>query len=183
MKQSLVPSLETPEILIHVSGDLSLEGWQNREVSVHCGSSDGPVVREEDELIRIDCRDDCKVSVPAGSTIQVKHVGGDAGLKNLSGSLTIGKIGGDLDLENVAQVSLETVGGDTGMIRVGGDIRAGKVGGDLNGSAVQGGVQIDRVGGDLSLKDCRSVQASAGGDISVRVNQAGSQGSSAPGWR
>ncbi len=189
MKQTSFPMKPDGRLLIRCGDDLSVEGIEAATMVVIVDNGEGLRMKEEAGLFSLAADSDCRVILPFGVTVTVEKAGGDASIKNLSHRLVIGRIGGDLHLQQLEGASIENVGGDcvlreaAGAVeinRVSGDMLAelsgsliiGNVGGDARVVAGSGAVQLN-TGGDVSLKfstpDLPEGKIRAGGDINVLV--------------
>lgn len=99
-------------------------------------------------------------------------VGGDGEIKGSARTgITIGNVGGDLDVSGGAYIQLGNVGGDCSLRDVQGDAELGYIGGDVSFSGVGGNVQVGRIGSDASLKGLQAgiEVGSVGGDLSLQA--------------
>jgi hypothetical protein len=102
------PSIE----IEHVGGDVTLEGWDKKEVQVQ---GDDIHIEHSDSSLNLLCDSDLKLTLPRTIKLTVSYVGGDMKAENLEGPLEISFVGGDVILRNLkGPVALSgMIGGDT----------------------------------------------------------------------
>jgi BMFP domain-containing protein YqiC len=104
--------------------------------------------------------------------VTIEKVGGDASLSGLQGRVIIGKVGGDLVIQNLGGASIESVGGDLHINNTGDGMEVSRVGGDLFGRQIQT-LSTRSVGGDARLLQVSGkVSLTAGGDAELEFNAA-----------
>ena len=94
-----------------------------------------------------------RVSVPAGSRVELASASGDTALDGSFGALEAKSASGRLIVSG-------RVEGDAHIQSVSGDVRLPRVGGDLTGRSVSGYVEAEAVGGSVSVR-------SVSGDVRV----------------
>jgi hypothetical protein len=172
MEKQYVTTSAAPNILLDISGDLSLKGQDSFEVVAKSDSPDNLVLEAQDDRVSIRCSDDCSVRVPRAAIVQVTAVQGDAVIKALEGDLTITVINGDLELRNVGTTTIGKVNGDLEAKNVEGDLNIDSIQGDISVRGVQGDFAVtSRVAGNLNLSDVGGdAIASADGNIKLRLD-------------
>jgi SHOCT-like domain len=177
MENIVLETSANPIIEINnVGGDLRITGWDQSQLVAESGDEDGVHFDRDGDRLRLQSDSDCSLRLPHGAQVSVRTVGGDATVKFLEQQLAIGNVGGDLTLRQVAGANIGVVGGDMKVKRVMGDVQVGHVGGDLEAREVDGAFKSGNVGGDLYLQAVRgSVQAIAGGDVTLSLNFAPEQ--------
>lgn len=124
---------------------------------------------------------DCK-------SVQLEYIGGDLVVDHVEslggrgaisgdaritavGSLQLGGIDGDLDLTSAQQVTIAAVEGDADLTSVGGACQIDRVSGDLDLREVEA-LRVGRVSGDLDALRVRALSVdSVDGDVSLNVDQ------------
>ena len=156
--QVITTGTASPKIFIKALGDLSLKGQDGQEICAAFRHSDSFVMRQEDQVYVLKCLEDTELLVPPAAEIQVEKVGGDASLSGLSGGISIGSIGGSLELSQSKQVTVDKVGGNVEAAGITGQFSVQKIGGALE--AVQcGSITIDKVGSNCRLEQIREAAA------------------------
>ena len=151
-----------------IGGDLRLSGREDTQFEAKVPSDNELQIEHKDNVLRFKCPKDCLIFLPRESSIEIETVGGDLRAINITGGLSVRKIGGDLSLRGIGEVTIETVGGDLHARRGTGDITIDRVGGDASADRISGDVHIKTIGSDLALQRVDgSVQASPGGDASL----------------
>ncbi len=100
-----------------VGGDLRIQGWDQADLQAR---GDGIRVEKLSGSIAVVCSGDLDLSLPRGVRLVVGRVGGDLSLENTSGSVELGLVGGDAILRNLSG-SVKLTG------RVGGDMHTENV--------------------------------------------------------
>jgi hypothetical protein len=86
-------------------------------------------LQQDDTHFTRSCQGDLVVRLPAGATVQVGIVDGDASLKNLSGTLQVAEVKGDLSIREINTLELERVHSDLALRSARGDVHIGQVAG------------------------------------------------------
>ncbi len=92
----------SPEESVDVSkvgGDLKVQGWDQPELQAR---GDGLSIEKQQNSIMIACGSDLELSVPRGTRLCVRRVGGDVSIEGIAGALELGLIGGDAILRNLS---------------------------------------------------------------------------------
>lgn len=156
------------QVEIKTDGDLELRGWEKPELLITTPREGDAQIQTGAEKITIEARTDLEISLPAGLSINVRKVRGDADIADLTGGLTIGSVEGDLDLDGTGETQANAVGGDLDAKKVAA-LEVTSVGGDCSLERIAGAVKVTNVGGDLEAEDLGSLQLiNIGGDCSVR---------------
>lgn len=172
MKQTTIPVKPDVRILVKCSSDLSVEGNDSSTLVVIVEQGDCLRMREENGLFRIMSDTDCRVMIPASATVTVEKTGGDCHLSNLIGRVVVGKIGSDLEMENIGGASVESVGGDCKIHNATGAIELARIGDSLVADGVQA-LLAGSVGSNVRLINIHGkVEVSAGDEISIQVAEA-----------
>jgi len=139
-------------VIINVSSDLKLLGWDKPEIFTEA-DEDVLHVIATDTRVDIHCDCDCIVSLPNSVTIEMLDVGGDASIVDFKGPILETIIAGDLEIARAGDVSISRVGGDLQIHDISGRCQIDEVSGDLTGQAFGDSLQIARVSGDCSIHD------------------------------
>lgn len=169
MEKQVMRTSANPKMLIEVSGDLTIKGWDELEVVAKSDSGESLAVNQSGDRIEIRCQADCNVRVPYRAEIEVSAIGGNGIIKSLDGPLAAQQVSGDLLLRSVGEVQIGTIGGNLTAKNIDGDFQAITVKGDVTVRGVQGDFIVrEGIGGNLVLKDFDgSASASARGDITL----------------
>ncbi len=166
-----IPVKENVKIEIKTSADLAIHGAQEKYLTAIVQSGECLKISEEHDRLIIRATDDCRLMIPETSIVTVERVGGDLLVTGVSNRMIIGKVGGDLVLEDVNSASIETVGGDLGFKNIQGTLEIARVGGDLDGEKV-GGLTSRAIGGNATLLEFEGViDLAAGGDVSLSTSK------------
>lgn len=137
----------------HVGGDLTLDDVR-ASCRVHTVDGDARMVGLRDLILDGAVGGDLQLFNITEGRIALRHVGGDADLRDISAPCTVEAVDGDLVACDLADLTLGRVGGDVHLERIRGLLRFDprNVGGDLSLAA---DLRFDprNVGGDLSLAD------------------------------
>lgn len=160
-----LPVREDAKINIKASADLSIEGVSERFLTAIVQQGECLKILERHDGLDIKATDDCRLMIPESAIITVEKVGGDLFIKGISERVIVGKVGGDLAMQELGGASIETVGGDTGFKQISGTLEIARTGGDLDGEGAAG-LTSRAVGGDAAIKEISGeVNLKAGGDI------------------
>jgi len=172
MSQQRYATSPTPHITVELcGGDLSITGTPGSEVTFSFDADDGHVQREG-ETLRLTSGSDCAITCPPASSITVQHVGGDFSAVDLSGTLAVEQVGGDVSLRGAGVVTLQSVSSDLSARDISGDLRINRVGSDLEVRRVDGQLIVANVGGDLSARSLTGGAeiSQVGGDASIETD-------------
>ena len=172
MDKSSVPTSETPRINLNISGNLSVKGWDEREVVVKCSSPDDLSMDVQDDEIKINCTSNGSLRVPYGSVLQASHIKGDATIKALEGEISISQISGNLSLRSVGSANLGTVHGNLVAKNVDGNLDLKKCQGNVSVRDIQGDLMVEEsISGNLTLKEIDgNAKVHARGNVSVELD-------------
>ncbi len=114
---------------------------------------------------------DCDIQDSADVEVTIGNVGGDLEIDRAS-HVQVGNVHGDCELGTVqGNVEIGNVSGDFVCQSVGEDVRVGRVAGDADLAEIGGSLDVSTVGGDLDLQAAFPVgshtQVKVGGDASV----------------
>lgn len=189
MKQTTVPMKEDARLIIRSGADVLVEGNELPQLTAIVDDSDSFRMKDEGGAIYVRADADARLRVPAGVSVTLEKIGGDAGLMNLKGQVIVQRVGGDLTVQRCKDFSVDTVGGEcyfkeidgsVSLNRIGGDVdgyklvnlNARDIGGDLEVSGVTGAIQV-HCGGDVRLQfiavEIAASNIDAGGDINLFV--------------
>jgi len=169
MKQISMPVKTDSKINIKASGDLSIEGSDQNIMTAVVRHSDTLKISESGGRVELKATSDLRLQLPALQAVTVEKVGGDAKVAGLIERVIIGKVSGDLELNNLAGASVETIGGDMSIRDTTGAVEVARVGGDLIGNGVES-VFSHAVGGDIYLQGVTgALNLVAGGDVEVQL--------------
>jgi BMFP domain-containing protein YqiC len=172
MKQVSIPIKVENKLNIKASEDLFVEGTDSSILISVVRESDSFRYTEAAGKTEIKATSDCHLQIPAQMMVTIEKVGGDASLSGLQGRVIIGKVGGDLVIQNLGGASIESVGGDLHINNTGDGMEVSRVGGDLFGRQIQT-LSTRSVGGDARLLQVSGkVSLTAGGDAELEFNAA-----------
>lgn len=156
------------KVILRIAGDLFLRGWDEHTVLVFPDDSRHARVQQGAGMVTITADDDAWLNLPADADVRIEHVGGDANLSGLRGSVEIQHISGDLVVLGAGKVDVAQVGGDATLLTITGPLTIRRVGGDLVGD-VSGGLSVDMVGGDSDVRVKGGARLRSGGDIVISL--------------
>jgi Putative adhesin len=173
--QQTFPAGQEPRIIIaRVSGDLTVQGWDQPGITVEAGGRVADLHQEGDALMIIGSSDDLELKVPTGAEIKVTNLKGDVSVQNvrrvelegISSDVKLQDIGIGADREIIGEaVALAELRGDLNVTNAS-SLRARR---DIRGDASLTNValiEIETVGGDLSLQQAEAVViGTVGGDL------------------
>lgn len=174
---------QAPAITMEIHGDARIEGWDKNEIHAEC-DSDELALAQDGEAIRLICQEDCEVKLPRGAAVNVTAIHGDARIRDITGSLSIGGVGGDCSIKRVGMLDAQNVGGDAELsceqfggasLNVGGDTRLSVKSGLAQSFAVKSGGDITcklplGINARVSITDSAGSRAFSAGDGSLAVS-------------
>ena len=172
MDKQFATTSASPQIQLHISGDLRLKGQDEFQVLAKSDNPEDLHLETRDDQVTIRSSGNCSVRVPRAATIQVQAVHGNATIKGLDGNMSIEIVNGDLSMRSVGRTSIGTVNGNLSAKNVDGDLTINQVNGDVSLRGVQGDFTVaGKVAGNLTISDVGgSANASAEGNISLRLD-------------
>ncbi len=172
MSRKVLETGPTPEVLVQsVAGDLSVRGWDTPQLAAGADPEDLQINASADQVYLI-CADDLDLRLPAGASLHIDHVAGDASLKLLEDGLEIGSIAGSLDLRNIAGANIGDIHGNFSAKSVDGDLQVGSVHGNADLKNVQGSCTLGDVQGNLDAQNVEgNLTAAAQGNARLRFEQ------------
>ena len=163
--KTVIPTGDTPEIVIDARADLLVEGHDSNEVIASSDNEDQLAVTQNDARVIVVSRGDCTVRVPAWSQVFIERSGGDCSIRNIDNGVKIRGVGGDLSVVDAGDISVESVGGDFSAVRLKGELEVRAVGGDMNAHDAHFSGASLNVGGDATL----GILAEAGDNASINA--------------
>jgi len=165
-----IETTDTPELVVKADGDLKIEAHDDLVVECECDDDRAEITSDGNRII-ISSHSDCELTVPRFTAITIRAVGGDCGVEEVTGPMTIGPVGGDLEVRECGVVEAHSVGGDCKFEDCDGPVSVRSVGGDLSASDTAFSGSHLNVGGDASIQliatEGDAFTVSAGGDISL----------------
>ncbi len=180
-QQTLSVEADVDVLVKSVPGDLRVAGWERNEIMAKTNGDSLELVTEGAQAL-ISCDEDLILYLPRRSNLNVEKVTGDASLQALRGAVSLGKVVGDLSLNdietatlvqvagdavfrNVGRLQLDTVSGDFAIRGGRGDCLVKMVGGTASVRDVEGAAEFETIGSDLYLRNVRGgVKAMVGAD-------------------
>jgi len=171
MESTTISTSMAPEVIIgEVTDNLSIRGWDSAKVVIKA-PKEKLEVKEGEDTIHLDCRDDCSIRLPHDTSLQIQSIGGNATVKNLDDLLKIGEVHGSLNLRNGGAVQVKTVHGQLYAKLLSGDLNVGLVHGNARVREVQGECTLEDVKGNIDIRNIEYDQkVTAEGNIRMRAN-------------
>jgi hypothetical protein len=136
-------------IVIKAHGNLDLQGWDKKEISIITDLNVQKIVRSGNEFNFIFV-DDCEMRVPYDSPIIIERASGNARVRELM-NLVVRRVTGNLALQQLDVAEIEHVDGNCLLQDIKLKIKIGKVNGHLKGQNIRGPLTADRISGDVEL--------------------------------
>jgi SHOCT-like domain len=170
MVQLTFPTDDSPEVVVQISGNSRIEGWEKPQIQAEVSNKEALNFSDTDGKIVIRVRSNSSFHLPVSSRLRIEDVGGNAKISNLEGDLLITRIGGNLKLGQVGKTEIEKVYGNIRVNISNGDLTFGSVYGNLSVSDVAGKVTVtELIKGNLVLARIRGVSARAMGNASLSL--------------
>ena len=170
-KQSFTTSSSPKVIVDQVGGDLQVKGWDQPECIVNADPEDLQVEQQEDTL-RVTCHGDCMLRLPQEAAVEVAKVDGDASVKFMEGPLTLGDVGGSLEIRQAAAVTVEVVHRHLAARSLTGELKATTVYGHAELRDLEAGCWLEEVHGNLDVRDAEGdLHIAAHGNARLRLSE------------
>src|SRR6266487_2784945 len=125
-QQTFSVDREPRVVITQVQGNLIVRSWQERAIQVAIDGSVVGLQQEGNTLMITDCDSDIELRVPQDTSISALNTAGD------------------VDIEGVSLVKLESVAGDVALRNISGDAKLENVG---------RAIELTNLGGDLDVND------------------------------
>jgi hypothetical protein len=159
-----------PVIQLNVNGNSRCSGGDTDEIVIQASTADDVSYRMEGDIIYLTAESNAEITIPAAADLRVGTVQGNGQFKNLSGPLTIQKIGGNLDLYRVGPAVIEKIYGNLTAREISGELTLVAVYGNLSAQNVAGRVQLhDQAKGNLILRGVSGAYATALGSATLTL--------------
>ena len=167
MAEEKIATGKSPQLHITCHGDLLIKGWAEQSVLL---KGDGYTTEEDEKGLVIESHGDLKLLVPASSTINISENHGDLAANNLAGEFLIHQVAGDLAVNNLGSVTVDSASGDVRVQNLAGSLNIGEVMGDLAVRNVEG-IEIKTIYGDFAAKNIvgKVSLISVMGDVNLRT--------------
>jgi hypothetical protein len=167
-------------VIANIAGELVVRGWDERTVNIECEVPIATLKLEGDTLIVSDAEDGVIISVPYETVIQAMRISGDVSIVNVSqaelreggsdcflkaihGEVSLGRIHGELRVEDVRTLRLmEHVDRDASFVDVE-SLKATRIGGDVQCKNVHEAQFQHGIGGELEVENVAVLAASTVG--------------------
>ncbi len=162
----------TKNIVIDVKKNLYIRSWEKTDVEIRFVENKKLEIEQQDSTVTISGNTHCMISAPATTDMLIEHAGGNCKVFGNFENMTIEDVGGNLQIEAIANGMIERVGGNFYLGTVTKGLQVEKVGGNLNLASALMPVQIEKVGGNLFVSgSLNDLECSTGGNINLFVEQ------------
>ena len=176
METITFPASPNPVILLNVNGNTQCKGGEKNEIVVQANTAEAVKLIEEDDVIHLTADHDAAITLPASADLRVGTVHGNGQFKDLSGRLTIQKIGGNLDLRRVGPSEIDKIYGNLTARDVSGELELNAIYGNLSAQRVAGRVQVhEQAKGNLVLREVSGGYATALGNATLTFRPSDSE--------
>jgi hypothetical protein len=157
-----------PTVVVNARNDVIVIGWDQPVVGIEY--DDPGDAAQEDSVIKVRTRGDCRISMPRGGALLIERAGDDARIEQIAGSIQVRGVGSDLRLREVGDTIIDAIGNSLDARNVTGSLVARSVGGSAFAQNVTGNVAINAVGGSIELREVagKFIGESVGG--ALRLN-------------
>lgn len=171
MKQISIPVKPENKLNIKATEDLFIEGTETGLLIAVVRHSDSFRYTETAGKIEVKTTSDCHLQIPSLMSVTIEKAGGDVSITGLKSRVIVGKVGGDLIIQNLDGASIETIGGDLHVHNPGNAVEVVRVGGDIYGSQIHA-ISTRSVGSDARLFQIDGeVNLKVGGDAELEFIQ------------
>jgi hypothetical protein len=153
-----------------IGGDVSIVGWDGADILIKSDDNDTSLAQNGD-VITLSCGSDLSLSVPRGSSLEFKSIGGDASVRGIKGDIELKEIGGDMSIRDVGSVAIDIIAADLSVRNATGDLFVKNAHGDVSIREVDGNINLEMVADDLALRGVRgNVKVNVTGDVIVYLD-------------
>lgn len=168
MNQRSIVTKERPTVVVSAQGDLRIEGWERRELTVDWAGKAPAVIDSRADAIHVSGDDIIVLRVPHGTALRIDQVHGDLRIVSVQGRIKVDDVSGDITLRGTGATQMNAVGGELIARGVRGGVSVKSVAGDTSVRDVGGDFTAQRIGGRLDLqKVTGSVSAAVQEDADV----------------
>lgn len=147
------------------SDDITIVGWSQPRIVINADEDDLPEAQWQGNVLYIPHLHDAQVRVPESASVSIERIGGDIEVVGVR-RVRIGMAAGDTELSRVNEISLGTVAGDL-EIEGAGQVSIDAVMGDLEIHSAAA-VNVGRINGSAELHRVGPVRVEATmGDLEV----------------
>jgi len=167
MANERIEAGKAPHIFIDAcEGDLAVQGWAESILLIRGEFQ----VEETEKGYHITSQSDMRLNVPAGASLTVAQVSGDAAIKHLTGPCALEVVHGDAVLADLGRAEIKVIHGDLVARGVIEGLAIDEVHGDLS-ARTTGSITLHAVFGDLSARRVNGPVAvkEASGDVDLRI--------------
>ncbi len=162
MAQKTIAAGPAPSVNIQaVLGSLQVKGWDRPEVLMRT-RDDSAVLEMQNEQIIVRCMGDCELRLPHEASVIASTIHGNARFMVIEGELRIDQVLGSLEMRDIDLAQVGNIHGNLVVQQASNDLQVGQVLGSALTRDVQGNCVLERVAGNLDLRDTE-------GDINVSV--------------
>ena len=140
-----------PTVVVNGRNDVIVVGWDQPSVNVEY--DDPGDATQEEAVIKIRSRGDCRINMPRGGTLLIERANDDARIEGVAGGIQVRGVGSDLRLRDVGDTIIDAVGDSLDARGVAGSLVARSVGGGVYAQNVSGNVAINAVGSSVELRE------------------------------
>ncbi|HQX10047.1 MAG TPA: hypothetical protein PLG23_08730 [Thermoflexales bacterium] len=154
-----------PTVVVNGRNDVIVMGWDQLVVNIEF--DDPGDAAQEDAVIKVRTRGDCRINMPRGGTLLIERANNSAHIEEIAGSIQVRGVGDDLRLRDVGDTIIDAVGNRLDARGVSGSLVARSVGGAVFAQSVSGNVAINAVGSSIELREIegRFIGDSVGGSV------------------
>jgi DUF4097 and DUF4098 domain-containing protein YvlB len=165
-----------PVVHLNVNGNTHCKGWEKDEILVQANAAEAVNLVEEDGVVHLTSERDTVITLPASADLRVGTVHGNGQFKDLAGTLTIQKIGGNLDLRQTGPSVIDKIYGNLTARDISGDLELNAIYGNLSAQRVAGRVQVhEQAKGNLVLREVSGAYAMALGNATLNFRPSDSE--------
>lgn len=151
MTHILQLSSSNPIIHLKAYGGVRIQGVDQTEVQCEIDAPQLATLMEENGHVYITANSSCKLTIPAGSSIEIEKGMGSISIHNIQNHIQIEKALGNLILSDIKSAKVEKVGGNFAVRNASGEISIEKVGSSLVADSIMS-LHCEKVGGQCYVK-------------------------------
>jgi len=176
MNKTTLNTISSPDVIIKKAhGNLYVKGWERDEVTL--AAPPGELTYEEfDSGVSLSCRSDCTARVPQAAKVQIQTAYGAARVRQLTESLLIEDVHGQLEVRETGGIQVERTYGSLRARQIDGDLVAEHINGNVYGRSILGKCILGEVNGNVEIRDViADVQINANGNVKLELRSLGGE--------
>ncbi len=172
MDMQIIQTGDSPNIEINISANISIKGWDKKEVLAKCSSPDDLVMDVNGDEISIKSHSNTSLRVPYNTNFQDGHISGEVSVKSVEGRINFSQVAGSLSLRSVMDAEIGMINGNLNAKNIDGNLVVKSCMGNATVRDIRGDLMMDEsIAGNLFLKEIDGdAKVHARGNVTVELD-------------